>query len=339
MWSEAKLTNAGKKIHAELLANKMKLKIEEIWFGDGSVSDVEQATDLGHKKIKADIISVIQDGVDCKVRFRVSNRGTQDAITLREIGFYVRNADAQLVLFSAMTDDTPATLPVMGANGETRHTLTVAFGYSNAENVTVDGTVTEGLSADEVRQEIKTHDEATDAHKKQFDKKADKADFMAFKSNVIDIVGGHKKPLVMKSIIDWERMKSLNNGVDVRDAVNSQTGITAYSGDATGYDFHRGDIYLSEDFTTFDKILIISTTDTGTYRSVKEYDASVLDYLMSQPGPIDIGPNNNNIWQINSRVQTAALGRSGIVSTNTLLAVNNQNTAIVDIIGIKYERV
>ena len=327
MWSEAKLTNAGKKIHAELLASKMKLKIEEIWFGDGAVSDIEQATDLGHKKIKADIISVIQDGVDCKVRFRVSNRGTQDAITLREIGFYVRNADAQLVLFSAMTDDTPATLPVMGANGETRHTLTV------------DGTVTEGLSADEVRQEIKTHDEATDAHKKQFDKKADKADFIAFKSSVIDIVGGHNMPLVMKSIIDWERMKRLNNGVDVRDAVNSQTGITAYSGDATGYDFHRGDIYLSEDFTTFDKILIISTTDTGTCRSIKEYDVCVLDYLMSQPGPIDIGPNNNNIWQINPRVQTAALGRSGIVSTNTLLAVNNQNTAIVDIVGIKYERV
>ena len=78
MWSEAKLTNAGKKIHAELLANKMKLKIEEVWFGDGAVSDIEQTTDLGHKKIKADIISVIQDGVDCKVRFRVSNRGTQD---------------------------------------------------------------------------------------------------------------------------------------------------------------------------------------------------------------------------------------------------------------------
>ena len=239
MWSEAKLTNAGKKIHAELLANKMKLKIEEIWFGDGAVSDIEQATDLGHKKIKADIISVIQDGVDCKVRFRVSNRGTQDAITLREIGFYVRNADAQLVLFSAMMDDTPATLPVMGTNGETRHTLTVAFGYSNAENVTVDGTVTEGLSADEVRQEIKTHDEATDAHKKQFDKKADKADFIAFKSSVIDIVGGHNMPLVMKSIIDWERMKSLNNGVDVRTVNNANTGITAYGGDAVNYDFHR----------------------------------------------------------------------------------------------------
>ncbi len=339
MWSEAKLTNVGKKIHAELLANKMKLKIGEIWFGDGAVSDIEQATDLGHKKIKADIISVIQDGVDCKVRFRVSNRGTQDAITLREIGFYVRNADAQLVLFSAMTDDTPATLPVMGANGETRHTLTVAFGYSNAENVTVDGTVTEGLSADEVRQEIKTHDEATDAHKKQFDKKADKSDFMAFKSNVVDIVGGHKKPLVMKSIIDWERMKSLNNGVDVRGTVNSQTGIIAYGGDATGYNFHRGDIYLSEDFTTFDKILVIITNDTGLYRVVNEYDVCVLDYLMSQPGPIDIGTNNDNIWQINPRVPTAELGLSGIVSTNTLLAVNNQNSAIIDIIGIKYERV
>lgn len=339
MWSEAKLTNAGKKIHAELLANKMKLKIEEIWFGDGSVSDIEQATDLGHKKIKADIISVIQDGVDCKVRFRVSNRGTQDAITLREIGFYVRNADAQLVLFSAMTDDTPATLPVMGANGETRHTLTVAFGYSNAENVTVDGTVTEGLSADEVRQEIKTHDEATDAHKKQFDKKADKADFMAFKSNVIDIVGGHKKPLVMKSIIDWEHMKSLNNGVDVRTVINANTGITAYGGDAVNYDFHRGDIYLSEDFTTFDKILVISTNDVGDYRGVKEYDVCVLDYLMGQPGPIDIGPSNDNTWYINSRVQTAGLGRSGMVSTNTFLAMYIQNTAIVDIIGIKYERV
>lgn len=339
MWSEAKLTNAGKKIHAELLANKMKLKIEEIWFGDGSVSDVEQATDLGHKKIKADIISVIQDGVDCKVRFRVSNRGTQDAITLREIGFYVRNADAQLVLFSAMTDDNPAILPVMGANGETRHTLTVAFGYSNAENVTVDGTVTEGLSADEVRQEIKTHDEATDAHKKQFDKKADKADFMAFKSNVIDIVSGHNMPLVIKSIIDWEHMKSLNNGVDVRTLNNANSGIIAYSGDAVNYDFHRGDIYLSEDFTTFDKILFISTSDVGDCRVVNKYDVCVLDYLMSQPGPIDIGPNNDNRWYINSRVQTAGLGLSGIVSTNTLLAIHSQNTAIVDIIGIKYERV
>ena len=339
MWSEAKLTNAGKKIHAEVLANKMKLKIEEIWFGDGAVSDIEQATDLGHKKIKADIISVIQDGVDCKVRFRVSNRGIQDAITLREIGFYVRNADAQLVLFSAMTDDTPATLPVMGANGETRHTLTVAFGYSNAENVTVDGTVTEGLSADEVRQEIKTHDEATDAHKKQFDKKADKADFMAFKSNLIDIVGGHNMPLVIKSIIDWERMNRLNNGVDVRTVNNANTGITAYSGDAMNYDFHRGDIYLSEDFTTFDKILVISTDDVGDYRGVKEYDVCVLDYLMGQPGPIDIGPSTDNTWYINSRVHAAGLGLSRMASTNTLFAIYRQNTAIVDIIGIKYERV
>lgn len=339
MWSEAKLTNAGKKIHAELLANKMKLKIEEVWFGDGSVSDVEQATDLGHKKIKADIISVIQDGVDCKVRFRVSNRGAQDAITLREIGFYVRNADAQLVLFSAMTDDTPATLPVMGANGETRHTLTVAFGYSNAENVTVDGTVTEGLSADEVRQEIKTHDEATDAHKKQFDKKADKADFMAFKSNVIDIVGGHKKPLVMKSIIDWEHMKSLNNGVDVRNLNNTQTGIIAYGGDAVNYDFHHGDIYLSEDFTTFDKILIISTGDSALTREVRCYDVCIFDYVMNQPGPVEIGQANNNFWQINSKVRTPSLGSSGMLSTNTFLAIFAQNTAIVDIIGIKYERV
>lgn len=339
MWSEAKLTNAGKKIHAELLANKMKLKIEEIWFGDGAVSDIEQATDLGHKKIKADIISVIQDGVDCKVRFRVSNRGTQDAITLREIGFYVRNADAQLVLFSAMTDDTPATLPVMGANGETRHTLTVAFGYSNAENVTVNGAVTEGLSADEVRQEIKTHDEATDAHKKQFDKKADKADFMAFKSSVIDVVGGHNMPLVMKSIIDWERMKSLNNGVDVRNLRNTSSGIIAYGGDAEGYNFHHGDIYLSEDFTTFDKILIISTPDDAVTRAVRCYDVCFFDYIMNQPGAVEIGVANNNFWQINSKVQTAALGRSGMVSTNTFFALFNQNTAIIDIIGIKYERV
>ena len=339
MWSEAKLTNAGKKIHAELLANKMKLKIEEIWFGDGSISDIEQATDLGHKKIKADIISVIQDGVDCKVRFRVSNRGTQDAITLREIGFYVRNADAQLVLFSAMTDDTPATLPVMGANGETRHTLTVAFGYSNAENVTVDGTVTEGLSADEVRQEIKTHDEATDAHKKQFDKKADKADFMAFKSNVIDIVGGHKKPLVMKSIIDWEHMKSLNNGVDVRTVNNANTGITAYSGDAVNYDFHRGDIYLSEDFTTFDKILVIGSYDEAHEKYIAEYNVYALDYVMNTPGPVVLISEDNRFWRINSKVQTSDMGSSGVPSTNTMFAISIQNSSIVDIIGIKYERV
>ena len=163
-WSQAYLTNVGKQLQASVMANELKLHIEEIWLGDGNVSNVETANNLGSKKLKLQIAGISQDNTECLVRFRISNESIQTPIVMREIGFYARDKRGQLILYSIMKDEDPSTLPVINGQAIYRQNMNVAFGFSNAQQVTCNVTLHEGLNEQQVDAKIITHNNNERAH-------------------------------------------------------------------------------------------------------------------------------------------------------------------------------
>lgn len=163
-WKQVTLTNAGRELAAAVTAGQLKLNITEIWFGSGTPADLETATDLAAKKIKADIVSIKQQDMECLITFRVSNEGQASAIVLSEMGFYAKGASGGNILFSVTTDDQPATLPAQGSGPVYRQTMTMSFGYSNAENVEIDSTIIDGTPEEDVATMINEHNESSSAH-------------------------------------------------------------------------------------------------------------------------------------------------------------------------------
>ena len=163
-WSQAYLTNVGKQLQASVMANELKLHIEEIWLGDGNVSNVETANNLGAKKLKLQIAGITQDNTECLVRFRISNESIQSPIVMREIGFYARDKRGQLILYSIMKDGDPSTLPVANGQAIYRQNMNVAFGFSNAQQVTCNVTLHEGMNEQQVDAKITAHNNNESAH-------------------------------------------------------------------------------------------------------------------------------------------------------------------------------
>ena len=168
----------------------MKLNISSIWFGSGVPSNQATATDLTSKKIKADIIDKRQSGMDCLITFRISNLGQPKAIVLSELGFYATNESGTEVLFSTVIDPNPATLPAKGTNdAEYRQTMTMAFGYSNSDSVTLTPTIVDGAPTEyvngKIAESIATHNANAAAHTASF--KAISDSLTAYsKASVID---------------------------------------------------------------------------------------------------------------------------------------------------------
>ena len=166
-WSQAILTAKGRELSAKALAGRLKLNFTEVWIGDGNLTNIETATDLAHKRIKADISEIIQDENEgtCKVKIVTSNKTlTGSSLVIREIGFYMQDEAGRTVLFSAMKNDEPQTLPLMGNNGPSTIRNTVAFGYSNANDVRLNVTVNEGQTAEQVKQAIQAHGNDLETH-------------------------------------------------------------------------------------------------------------------------------------------------------------------------------
>ena len=166
-WSQAILTAKGRELSAKALAGRLKLNFTEVWIGDGNLTNIETATDLAHKRIRADISEIIQDEAEgtCKVKIVTSNKTlTGSSLVIREIGFYMQDEAGRTVLFSAMKNDEPQTLPLMGNNGPSTIRNTVAFGYSNANDVRLNVTVNEGQTAEQVKQAIQAHGNDLEAH-------------------------------------------------------------------------------------------------------------------------------------------------------------------------------
>lgn len=204
-WSQAYLTNVGKQLQASVMANELKLHIEEIWLGDGNVTNVETANNLGSKKLKLQIAGITQDNTECLVRFRISNESIQTPIVMREIGFYARDKRGQLILYSIMKDEDPSTLPVVNGQAIYRQNMNVAFGFSNAQQVTCNVTLHEGLNEQQVDAKIITHNNNESAH--NLDRYAGGATIPSNISNWNDLT----KPGIYEcnaSVMGWENAPS-----------------------------------------------------------------------------------------------------------------------------------
>lgn len=163
-WSDAILTDQGKALAAKVMAGEIDLQIKEIWFGDG----VPSGGNLSSKKIQAELIKKEQVGADCIIRFRVRNNTVKAPILMCELGFYAEDSNGALVLFSYMTDSEPATLPRYDGGKEYRQTMTTAFGYSNAEQVVLTGTILDGQTEEDVARAIEIHNQDINAHEVLF---------------------------------------------------------------------------------------------------------------------------------------------------------------------------
>ena len=163
-WSDAILTDQGKALAAKVMAGEIDLQIKEIWFGDG----VPNSGNLSSKKIQAELIKKEQVGADCIIRFRVRNNTVKAPILMRELGFYAEDSNGALILFSYMTDSEPATLPRYDGGKEYRQTMTTAFGYSNAEQVVLTGTILDGQTEEDVAKAIEIHNQDINAHEVLF---------------------------------------------------------------------------------------------------------------------------------------------------------------------------
>ena len=83
---------------------------------------------------------------------------------MREIGFYARDKRGQLILYSIMKDEDPSTLPVANGQAIYRQNMNVAFGFSNAQQVTCNVTLHEGMNEQQVDAKITAHNNNESAH-------------------------------------------------------------------------------------------------------------------------------------------------------------------------------
>lgn len=139
-------------------------------------------------------------------------------------------------------------------------------------------------------------------------------------NKVSDSISGHKAP-VMTPLIDWEEMKRQNSNNDVRN-INEQTyGIIGTS--------RNNPILLKESYKNYDKIFIIFCGNGwGTRRNIS-YEVWQLEYLFTTKGAFLLYHQGEAMWMLKSTNST---------ETKWITHAKSENSGIVEIYGIKYER-
>lgn len=106
------------------------------------------------------------------------------------------------------------------------------------------------------------------------------SDIDAVDERVDDITENPYAKPTLVPLIDWDNMAFKANVADVRIINNTTTGIKAYGGD---YGLlHSGDIYLTEDFTNYPRIMVVWTDDGGTVLHSTIWETWELDWVLSQ---------------------------------------------------------
>lgn len=151
----------------------------------------------------------------------------------------------------------------------------------------------------------------------------DKGGELALRSElnkVSDSISGHKAP-VMTPLIDWEAMKRQNSNNDVRN-INEQTyGIIGTS--------RNNPILLKESYKNYDKIFIIFCGNSwGTRRNIS-YEVWQLEYLFTTKEAFLLYHQGEAMWMLKSTNST---------ETKWITHAKSENSGIVEIYGIKYER-
>lgn len=139
-------------------------------------------------------------------------------------------------------------------------------------------------------------------------------------NKVSDSISGHKAP-VMTPLIDWEEMKRQNSNNDVRNVNNQTVGIIGTS--------TNNPILLKESYKNYDKIWIIFYGGNGSDRKNITYETWQLEYLFTTKEAFGLYNQGGDYWAIKSTQST---------ETKWVKHTSTNNTGIVEIYGIKYER-
>lgn len=164
-------------------------------------------------------------------------------------------------------------------------------------------------------------------------------DFAFVKTDLLDKLAGNTTPTLV-ALIDWDTMKTRNGGTDVRNINNTSTGIKAYGGDSSfpttsgGSDSRKGTIMLKESYTLYDKILVVSSSDSGNIAKYTIFNVWELQKALSEGYRFYLSDDETDYWVIFSGVQSGTTTHP--LSTDTIWYTEVQNSSIVEIYGVKY---
>lgn len=161
-------------------------------------------------------------------------------------------------------------------------------------------------------------------------------DIAMVKLNLIDQLKGNSTP-VLTALMDWDRMKTLNGGTDVRNLIDSTSGLKTYGGDSSfpdvsGGTSRKGTILLKQSYLSFDKLLIIGSGDSARHCFSKMWDVWDFKTEMNMGGVVILFNGAGNYWYIRPHKPT---GMSPL-STATTFFVYEQNSSIIEIYGVTY---
>lgn len=163
-------------------------------------------------------------------------------------------------------------------------------------------------------------------------------DFAFVKTDLLDKLAGNTTPTLV-ALIDWDTMKTRNGGTDVR-TNNTSTGIKAYGGDYSfpttsgGSDSRKGTIMLKESYTLYDKILVVSSNDSGTIEKYTIFNVWELQKAFSEGYRFFLSNDDSAYWIVFSGVQSGTTTHP--ISTDTIWYNETQNCSIIEIYGVKY---
>ncbi len=163
-------------------------------------------------------------------------------------------------------------------------------------------------------------------------------DIALVKSSLMDELKGNTTP-TLTALMNWDRMKALNGGTDVRNYSSTATGLKSYGGDSSFPDIEngtsrKGTILLKQSYTNFDKLLIISSSDSADFCFDKLVDVWEFQNVMNMGGVVDLMNETGLRWRIHPHTAPGLTPLS--TETTWFIADNGQNSAIVEIYGVKY---
>lgn len=164
-------------------------------------------------------------------------------------------------------------------------------------------------------------------------------DFAFVKTDLLDKLAGNTTPTLV-ALIDWDTMKTRNGGTDVRNIINTGTGIKAYGGDASfpttsgGSDNMQSTIMLKESYTLYDKILVVGNDDRGNNSKYTLWDVWKLQKAFSEGSYFNLFDTDSIYWLLYSGVQSGTTTHP--LSTDTIWYTKTQNCSIIEIYGVKY---
>ena len=156
--------------------------------------------------------------------------------------------------------------------------------------------------------------------------------------------GKYRNRPYMVSLVDWDRMIREGGG-DRESILNvkvvAANDVHAHGGDngtlRSKYRDSEAVIFLKEDYMNYDEIVFMTCSDSGWHTAYYSMETWLFDYAMSEPMSFDITGGASFHWQLMPKVTLTDYPLRS-PSTNTTLVCFSQNSAVIDILGIRYNQ-